>query len=199
MKMWMLTLSAVLLSACSILPASKTVQVYQLPPGSLPLTPSAQHLALSIAIPRPYVNRFLNHPRLVVRRSGYELQVYAGVQWSDELPMVLRDRLVDDLRRYGLYRSVVTDDKLIDVERSLRLDIQHFELVQQAQTYWVQVAFNAQLVNNQRTRMMASQNFMATVPVENAQLDSIMPAFAQATQEVSQALLAWLLSQETTR
>ena len=92
-----------LLGACSILPKSDPLTVYQLPASSGITATASQGLsAKSLIVFTPYSSDFLDTERIAVIPAGNRLSVYEGSRWGDPVPGGFRNRLIQDFRRICL-------------------------------------------------------------------------------------------------
>lgn len=75
---WLLMLSmlAMLLSACTILPSAPVSQVYLLPVPAATTAPHGQSVNWSLRVSQPATNQFINSSRIAVQPEGQEIAVY---------------------------------------------------------------------------------------------------------------------------
>lgn len=182
------------LGACSILPGNPVLKTYRLPAGrtSVQATPSNK----SLSIPEPYANRTINHPRVAVVLDNHEVQAYAGIRWEDTAPKVFRDRLAEDFRRANAYKTVLINDEQVNVERSLRLDMQAFQLQYKDRKPYVEIAVGATLLNRISGAVLAARSFRAEREVANVNVDSMMSTFAQAIDQMNAEIIRWTIKND---
>lgn len=184
-----ITIVVLALSACGILPQPKPVRVYQLPASEIGV--NVPRKDLSLYIDHPYANRFLDHHRLAVVLASHEVQSYAGIRWEDTLPIMYRDRLVDDFRRTHAYQTVVSSDNQVIVDRILKLEIQDYQLQYKGKQLYVVININASLIKASDLSILASANFKQASQVSSAELDTIMPVFATLTGNINADIIRW--------
>ena len=180
---------SLLLGACGILPSNPALQTYQLPAGSTPIQVSMSSKSLSI--PEPYANRVINHQRVAVVLDSLEVQAYEGIRWEDTAPKVFRDRLVEDFRRANAYKTVLINDEQVTVDRSLRLDMQAFQLQYKEKKPYVVIAVGVTLINRLSGAVLAAETFHIEREVPNVNVDTIMPTFAQAVDQINADIISW--------
>lgn len=187
-----------LLSACSVLPQAEPVRVFLLPgaPVAPSTTPSTQG-DLALRVHTPQASRMLASPRIAVVPQGHQLSAYQGARWADPAPQLLRDRLIEALRASGRLASVSSDDSNLQADLELIGDLRAFQSVYQDGTPQVLIRLDATLVDSVSRRGLASRHFEIRQPSTDAQLDSVVEAFGQASDELSRQLLAWVLAQQT--
>lgn len=182
-------LSSALLSACSVLPSNPPVGTYRLPASQVQL--ELQPSALTLSIPEPYANRFIAHQRLAVVMDDFEVRAYQGARWEDAVHKVFRDRLVEDFQRSHAYKTVLSNDEQINVDRSLRLDLQSYQLQYKQGTPYIVIAVSATLVNRRTGDVMGAQRFVQEQAVSSAQLRDVLPVFAQLNDLINQQIIQW--------
>ncbi|NEN76352.1 hypothetical protein F9B74_08480 [Pelistega sp. NLN82] len=185
---------AVVLGACSILPSNPPTDAYRLPDSQVSVQFAPK--PLGIVIPEPYANRFLNHQRLTVVLENNEVQAYSGVNWVDIAPKVFRDRLVDDFRRARAYQTVVKNDELINLDRLLQTDIQAYQIQYQQGKPYVVIDVNVALINRRQGNIIGASNFRQERELSSAQIETVMQAFGEVSDQVNTQILQWVRAQE---
>ncbi|NOL51255.1 ABC-type transport auxiliary lipoprotein family protein [Pelistega suis] len=183
-----------LLSACSILPNNPPLETYRLAPSQVQV--QVRPSKLSLSIPEPYANRVIAHQRLAVITDNNEVLAYDGVRWEDVAHKVFRNRLVEDFQRANSYKTILINDEQINVDRSLRLDVQAYQLQYKQGRPSVVIAVNATLVNRRTGDVIASRHFHAEQETDSAQLSAILPVFSQLNDQVNTALIQWTRGQD---
>ncbi len=183
---------SLLLGACSILPSAPAVDTYQLPPSTGNL--QVRGLPLSLMVATPYANRYLNHQRLVVVKQNHEVQAYAGMRWEDELPIVFRNRLIDDLRRAQAYRTIVNDKTSVVTDRSLRTDIQAYQIQFSDQQAFAIISVDANLYNNATSTVIDSRRFSVNAPLKTVELSEVVPTLAALNEQINAQIIQWAVA-----
>lgn len=95
----------VLASACSVLPRPEPVDTYLLPgaPASRMAAQGQEEQALpvSLRVSRPVAGTQLSGQRILVVPDANRVSVYKGANWSEPVPVLLRDRIVEAFRSDG--------------------------------------------------------------------------------------------------
>lgn len=193
-KLGVVGLLGVLVSACSILPSNPPLETYRLAPSQVQVQVRPSHLSLSI--PEPYANRVIAHQRLAVITDNNEVLAYDGVRWEDVAHKVFRDRLVEDFQRTNAYKTILINDEQINVDRSLRLDVQAYQLQYKQGKPFVVMAVNATLVNRRTGDVLASRHFHAEQEANSAQLSTILPVFSQLNDQMNTEIIQWTRGQD---
>ncbi|MDO5666336.1 MAG: ABC-type transport auxiliary lipoprotein family protein [Alcaligenaceae bacterium] len=186
------------LSACSILPKSPDLNVYQLPQREIQRQSAASvNDVLRVAI--PYSRNYLDTQRVVAVTPERSLAVMDGMRWEDLSPIVFRDSLIRALRSAGIYRAVINDDTPSG-DYSLRSDLQDFQLDHSVQPAEVVISLDANLTNlkdiDQATN---TRSFRARAPLLAESNEAVVEAFAEANHQIQLQIIQWLSTQPRAR
>ncbi|MGE8548057.1 ABC-type transport auxiliary lipoprotein family protein [Alcaligenes sp. Marseille-Q7550] len=184
---------AALLTACSVLPAPESLTYYQLPAAALAAQPSdPARQALILQVDRPYADRALASPRIIVLPDGNQLSAYQGVRWSDDAPTLLRNRLAGALRDAGQFRAVALDsDALVaDWELSGSLNAFQVDYVQGAPR--VRIQFDANLRDQRNGVLLQTRRFTLEEAVDGTAVPQVVQAFGRAGDALALEISRWL-------
>ncbi len=193
-----LALSVVLLSACSVLPASKTLTVYQLP-ATTAQTPVAAVVSVqpaaswALRVDTPYSSQLINSQRILVQPPGDAISVYQGARWSDAAPVMLRDHLVDAFRAQAPRLVVSNDSSRLLYDVALAGDLSQFQVVYGASGPVVHIQLDASLVQDYGKRTLATKRFYVQQAVHGTQVPEVVVAFGVAADALATQLIAWTL------
>ncbi|MGF6192734.1 ABC-type transport auxiliary lipoprotein family protein [Serratia sp. 2723] len=191
----LLVLVAVIpLSACTILPQSPVQQVYLLPAQPAAMAGS-QASERSVRIVQPNTSQFLNGTRIAVQPQGAEITAFSGSRWSDPAPLLLRNRLIQEFRTNGHFRSVSSDDDNLQADLELGGDLSSFQGVYDGDRGEVVIRFDARLVRTSDRRVMASRSFAVREPIHGTSMDNVVRAFGLASDKLAAQTLAWARQQ----
>lgn len=187
-----------LLSACSILPKSPTLTVYQLPQREIQSqSVSSVNEVLRVAI--PYSRNYLDTQRIVVVTPERSLAVVDGIRWEDLSPIVFRDSLIRALRSAGIYRAVINDDTSSG-DYSLRSDLQDFQLDHSVQPAEAVISLDVNLTNLKNIDQATNtRSFSARSPLRAESNEAVIEAFAEANHQIQQQIIQWLSTQPRAR
>lgn len=186
--------TALLLSACSILPSNPPLETYRLYPSQVQV--QVRPSTLSLSIPEPYANRVIAHQRMAVVMDNNEVRAYEGVRWEDVAHKVFRDRLVEDFQRANAYKTILINDEQINVDRSLRLDLQAYQLQYKQGKPFVVMAVNATLINRHNGDVIASRHFSVEQETPSAQLPAVLPVFSNLNDQINTQIIQWARGQD---
>jgi cholesterol transport system auxiliary component len=191
----LLVLVAVIpLAACTILPESPIQQVYLLPAQPVAVA-GGQASERSVRIVQPNTSQFLNGTRIAVQPQGAEITSFSGSRWSDPAPLLLRNRLIQEFRTNGYFRSVSSDDDNLQADLELGGDLSSFQGVYDGDRGEVVIRFDARLVRTSDRRVMASRSFAVSEPIHGTSMDNVVQAFGLASNKLAAQTLAWARQQ----
>lgn len=191
----LLVLVAVMpLAACTILPPSPVQQVFLLPalPTAVDGGPASKQ---TVRIVQPNSNQFLNGTRIAVQPQGSEITSFSGSRWSDPAPLLLRNRLIQEFRTNGHFRSVSSDDDNLQADLELGGDLVSFQGVYKGQQGEVVIRFDARLVRTSDREAIANRSFVVREPIHGTSMDNVVQAFGLASDKLAAQTLAWARQQ----
>ncbi|MGG6461955.1 ABC-type transport auxiliary lipoprotein family protein [Solilutibacter silvestris] len=181
-----------LLAGCSILPKHEDITIYTAVAQSAP-SPSWPQVRAQLAIARPTAERMLADPRIVVRPSPGELQVYRGATWAEPPPEMVQRSLLQLLEDSGRLKGVATRGGGLSSDYELATDIRRFDSDYaggNAPNAVVEIA--ARLVSNDG-RVVAFRVFHAETPATSTAVPAVAQAFQQSLAKDSQDIAGWAL------
>jgi cholesterol transport system auxiliary component len=193
-----LVVSLSLLSACSILPKSEPSRVYLLPAApvaSASAAASAAPVSWSLRVEKPQAVMALDSPRIAVVPEGSVLSNYQGARWSDNGPVLLRNRLLDGFQADGRVRGLSSDDAQLQADLVLVSDLRAFQSEYANGQVAVVVRLDVQLVQGASRKIIAARRFDIRQPASSAAVADVVGAFGQASNSLSAQLVAWTVEQ----
>lgn len=179
------------LAACTVLPQRPVSQVWLLPaqPGA---PAGGQTINRSLRVMQPNTNQFINSSRIAVQPQGAEITVYSGSRWSDSVPVLVRNRLTQELRTDGRFVSVSSDEDNLQADFELGGDLSSFQGVYSGKKGEVLIQFDARLVQTSDRRVIASQRFVIRQPISGSSMNEVVEAFGLASDRLAAEILRWL-------
>jgi cholesterol transport system auxiliary component len=111
----------VALSGCS----TSSPETYDLSPA---IAAPQRATGAQLAVREPIASLDLDSQRILVRTGPETVAYLSGAQWSDRLPALLQNRLVQTFQNAKMLRSVSVASAGFAADYSLQLDIRAFEL-----------------------------------------------------------------------
>ncbi|WP_334180175.1 ABC-type transport auxiliary lipoprotein family protein [Pseudoxanthomonas sp.] len=183
------------LAGCSILGSEQRdpVTIYA-PDVRVPARAEWPAVAWTLVIAKPTAARVIDSPRISVRPTPGELQVYRGVSWAQPATDILQDAVQRTLEDSGRIPAVASADAGILGDYKLVMDLRRFEAdyAGGAQPSAV-VEVSAKLVNNRDQRVVASRTFLQQKPSASVDVAQVMTAFDQALEAATADIVGWVL------
>ncbi|RHW22874.1 ABC-type transport auxiliary lipoprotein family protein [Pseudomonas jilinensis] len=183
------------LSACTLIPESEPVRVYQLPASTLGSNPQVQPLSLSLRINTPQAGFAQSGPRMLVNPQGDQLSTYKGARWSDPAPALVREHLVRSFSLRSGLESVTSDEHGLHADLHLGSDLQRFQVIYSEQGPQATVELVARLIEPGNRHVIASRTFLVEQPLDDHQPAGAVKAYGLALDQLSSQLLDWALPQ----
>ena len=138
--------------------------------------------------------RVVDSPRISVRRTPSELQVYAGSVWAQPSSELVELAQLRTFEASGRIPAVATAGAGIRADYKLVLDLRRFESdyaggdIPQAT-----IELGARLLHNLDQRVVASRTFVQAVPATGTAVANVVTAFEQALAALSHDVVGWTL------
>ena len=185
------------LSACTLLPESDALSVYQFAQPSAIPTSNNQPLALSLRINTPQTGYAYSGSRLMVQTRVQQLLSYKGVRWSDPTPTVIREYLAQAFQQRANLSAVTTDEQSLYADVYLSSDLRRFQVVDEASPY-VLITLQTRLIDPDSRRIHASHDVTIKHPISSTQIQDVLRGYQQASDTLANELLDWALPQLAT-
>ena len=183
-------------AACSVLPKAETPQIYRLPAAPLPQA-QAGAVHWSLRVDTPQAERMLDSARIAVLPAGDTVSVYKGARWSDRVPVLLRNRLLEGFRNDGRLAALSSDDTSLQADYVLDADLTAFQSEYRGKDPVVVLRYDARLVRNNGLKIVAARRFEVTRPVNGSAVPQVVAAFGQAGDALAAQVVDWTLQQRT--
>ncbi|MFF5863862.1 ABC-type transport auxiliary lipoprotein family protein [Pseudomonas sp. NPDC012596] len=183
-----------LTSACSILPQSEPVDIYRLPVKQA--SHSATPVDWSLRLNKPLASETLAGPRIAVIPQGDVLSSYKGARWSDPVPLLVRNRLLDGFQRDGRVQRLSADDSNLQADYELAGELQAFQSEYRAGgAVEVVIRYDARLVQGRSQRILASKRFEVRQPLADTQVSAVVAGFGAASDQLAGEVVNWTVAQ----
>lgn len=186
---------ALALAGCSILGSEQRDPVTIFAPDvRVQARPEWPAAAWTLIIAKPTAARVIDSPRISVRPTPGELQVYRGVSWALPATDMLQDAVQRTLEDSGRIPAVASADAGILGDYKLVMDLRRFEAdyAGSAQPSAV-VEVNAKLVNNRGQRVVASRTFLQQKQATSVDVAQVANAFEEALEAATADIAGWVL------
>ncbi len=183
------------LAGCSILGSEQRdpVTIYA-PDVRVAPEPGWPQVAWTLIVAKPTAARVIDSPRISVRPTPGELQVYRGVSWALPATDMLQDAVQRTLEDSGKIPAVASADAGILGDYKLVMDLRRFEADYAGGAVPAAVVeVNAKLVNNRDQRVVASRTFLQKKPAASTGVPQVADAFEQALEAATGDIAGWIL------
>ena len=184
------------LAGCSILGSEQRdpVTIYA-PDVRVAPEPGWPQVTWTLIVAKPTAARVIDSPRISVRPTPGELQVYRGVSWALPATDMLQDAVQRTLEDSGRIPAVASADAGILGDYKLIMDLRRFEAdyAGGGQPSAV-VEVNAKLVNNRGQRVVASRTFLQQKPASGVDVAQVATAFEEVLRAATADIAGWVLT-----
>jgi cholesterol transport system auxiliary component len=189
---------AFLLAGCSDLigPTSAPQQLYVLRPADGPST-NGPKVNWSLAISTATTSDHLDSSRIALTQSDNSVDYYASAAWTDHLPRLVRDALVEAFENSARIAAVSADSEGFHADYILLAQIRDFEARYSQPdgipTVWVRM--ESKLAPSKGREIVASLNSIHQVQASSNSVPAVVQAFDDAMGAVVSDIVNWALSQ----
>ncbi|MBO9715315.1 MAG: membrane integrity-associated transporter subunit PqiC [Pseudoxanthomonas sp.] len=158
--------------------------------------PSWPAVDWQLAIARPSAARLVDSPRIAVRPTPGELQVYRGSSWAQPPTDMIEAgvlRVLEDSGKIGGVGRVSTGMRS---DYRLAMDVRRFEADYRGGALPVAtIEVSATLLNNHDQRIVARRTFLHEEPAAATDVATVADAFGHALASLSSDIAGWTLVQ----
>ncbi|MFT3667281.1 MAG: ABC-type transport auxiliary lipoprotein family protein [Pseudoxanthomonas sp.] len=190
------SLMALAMAGCSVLGSEQRdpVTIYA-PDVRVPARTEWPAVTWTLVIAKPTAARVVDSPRISVRPTPGELQVYRGVSWAQPATELVQDAVQRTLEDSGRIPAVASADAGILGDYKLVMDVRRFEAdYAGAAVPSAVVEINAKLVSSRDQRVVASRTFLQQQPAGSVEVAQVAQAFDGALAAATGDLVGWLLA-----
>ncbi|PPT77382.1 ABC transporter [Xanthomonas arboricola pv. populi] len=190
-----LCVSLLALGGCSLLTGGdqKPATIYA-PNVRIAPNPSWPQVTWQLSVSKPSAARVIDSPRINVRPTPGELQVYHGAGWAQPATDMLEDSVVRAFEDSGKIAAVARVGTGIRSDYKLAIDLRRFESDYAGQSLpSATIELNAKLLHAADQRVVASRTFLVARPSSGTDTAAVAAAFEQAMTQVTTELVGWTL------
>ncbi|MBB4132395.1 ABC-type transport auxiliary lipoprotein family protein [Xanthomonas sp. 3075] len=191
----LLCVSLLALGGCSVLTGGdkKPATIYA-PTVRVTPNPTWPQVTWQLSVAKPSAARIIDSPRISVRPTPGELQVYQGASWAQSATDMLEDSVVRAFEDSGKIAAVARIGTGIRSEYKLAIDLRRFESDYAGQSLpSATIELNAKLLHSSDQRVAASRTFLVARPSSSTDIAAVAAAFEQAMTQVTTELVGWTL------
>jgi len=184
------------LAGCSLLSSNDRhpVTIYA-PQARISADPAWPQVEWQLAITKPAAARMVDSPRINVRPTPAELEVYRGATWSQPATDMLEDALLRGFEDSGRIAAVARIASGIRADYKLTIDLRRFESDYAGnERPAATIELNAKLIHSLNQRVVASRTFLLAEPADGTEVASVAAAFETALGRTTTELVGWTLA-----
>lgn len=191
------SLLALALAGCSVLGSGSSRErgaIYS-PDVRVEPDPSWPVVSWQLSISGASAARMVDSPRMSVRPTASELQVYGGASWSQPSTDLLETTVLRAFEDSERISGVARSDVGIRPDYKLNMDIRRFEsdyAGHAVPSATIEVA--AKLLHNHDQRVVASRTFLQAHPAAGTAVPQVVDAFEHALGAISADIVGWTLA-----
>ena len=184
-----------LIASCSLLPPQQSPNIYVLPRSSAPSRDAGPPLPWQLRVETPGGIGLIGNQGIVVMPAPDRITYYKDATWSDNAPLLVRERLIDAFLATHRLSAVTSDDDALAADFALSGDLRAFQSEYRNGSPVVVVRYDAQLRRGSNRQVLASRSFEVTAQPTGVTVPQVVQAFGQAGDELSAQVVAWTLEQ----
>jgi len=184
------------LAGCSVLASGDRhpITIYA-PQARVAADPAWPQVDWQLAVAKPAASRLVDSPRINVRPTPGELEVYRGATWSQPATDMLEDALLRGFEDTGRINAVARIATGIRSDYKLTIDLRRFESDYAGnERPAATIELNAKLIHSLDQRVVASRTFRVAEPAAGTDLGSVTAAFETALGRTTTELIGWTLA-----
>lgn len=187
---------ALMLAGCSLLGSgSREPGTIFAPDVRVQPDPSWPSVSWQLSIADASAARMVDSPRISVRPTGSELQVYAGASWAQPSTELLETTVLRAFEDSGRISGVARSDVGIRPDYRLLMDIRRFESDYAGRAVpSATIEVSAKLMHSRDQRVVASRTFLVARPATGTAVPQVVDAFEEALAAVGAEIVGWTLA-----
>jgi len=162
--------------------------VYDLKPAA-DFAPPVQALKGQLTIPEPTTVVLFDSQKMLLQ-PGLELQAFAGAQWSDSVPKMLQEKLIQSFENYDIAHAPLRPNDAVQPDHQLLLDIRGFQVASQGDALVAEIGFSAKLIDKDG-KLIAARVFQQSAKLADPAPPAAVTAFDQAFDAIAKELVPW--------
>jgi cholesterol transport system auxiliary component len=183
------------LASCSILPPKQSPDIYVLPQPPATQASDAQPLPWQLRVDTPEAVGLLADNGIVVMPEPGRITVYTNARWSDNAPLLVRERLIDAFLDTHRLPAVTSEDDSMHADFVLAGDLRAFQSEYRNGSPVVVIRFDAQLRRGGSRNVLAARSFEVTATPSGVAVPQVVQAFGDACDQLSAQVVKWTLEQ----
>jgi len=183
------------LAGCSILSSGdrKAVTIYA-PALQVQVDPAWPQVDWQLVLSKPSAARMVDSPRINVRPTPGELEIYSGATWAQPATDMIEEAILRGFEDSGRIAGVARSAAGIRADYRLSTDIRRFESDYRGQSSpTVVIVVNAKLIHVVDQRVVVDRTFRQEQPVGSTDVPAVAAAFEKGLNQLAADVVGWTL------
>lgn len=206
-RLFIATATTLLLAACTVFPDQPAHQIFQLPAPKSAET-AAKSIDKTLRVSTPLAVAPIDSTRILVKPDAHEVRAYQGSRWSNRVPVMLGNYLLESFRGDGRLATVISDTSSAHSDLTLIGDLTRFQAEYpmgersgevggepRNGNPVIHLQLTLQLINERTRETIASNRFAVSRPSTGEDVKSVVEAFGQASEELAHQVVTWSVEQ----
>lgn len=184
------------MAACNVLPEAEATRHFMLPQAAAEAPADGEAaFPLALRVHSPQASRILGSSRIAVVPDENEISSYRGARWSEPVPNLLRDRIIEAFQRDGRLATVFDEQNRLSADLELFSKLGAFQSEYVNGKALVRIQLDVQLTRAGGRELIASRRFEVTEESPAESIESVVASFGRAGDRLSGELLEWTMAQ----
>jgi ABC-type uncharacterized transport system, auxiliary component len=146
-----------------------------------------------ILVAEPLALKALDSERIVIRPTPSSIEYLANSQWSDRLPKIIQDKIVQAFENSGKVGGVGRPGEGLAIDYQIASAVRAFE-IRAVNGEQAVVEISAKILNDRNGTVVSDRIFKASAPVTGSGNAAYVRALDAAFEKVVAELVPWALS-----
>ena len=187
-------LAGLMLGGCAAVPGFGPAPVDAYDVGVPALSEGGRRLPYrQVLVPEPSALKVLDGQNIVIRGRDGSVQYLGGARWSDRLPKVVQERLIEAYQESERLGGVGRPGEGLAIDYQVIVDLRAFEVRVNGGDH-AYVELFARVLNDRNGVVRASRDFSATVPVGGKGTADFIAALDRAFRAAAADIVDWSIS-----
>ncbi|WP_218938113.1 ABC-type transport auxiliary lipoprotein family protein [Billgrantia lactosivorans] len=184
------------LAGCTLVPERTPPALYELPAYPLDAAPGdGAPSDITLRLATPDASGLLDGARMLVVPLPNQPRAYEGARWADDMPRLIRDRLLDAFQEDGRITHLVHDGSAVAADIELLSDLRTFHSEYRDGLPEAALRLDVRLVDARSQRLLASQRFVQRQRTESEAIPAVVDAFGLAADRLAREVVDWTTTQ----
>lgn len=183
-------------TGCTVFPEREVRRMFTLTDPVIEAS-EAETNPFTIRVDTPRAQAPLDTGRIIVEQHNGELTLYGNSRWRDQLPVIVREQLVEGLRQDGRMGGVINEFSRARSDLSLLSDLSRFQIRLENGVPVASIRLDVQLLDDRTRVTLAHHRFTITEPTDSETVEDAVAAFSRGTQQLVEQVVSWALEQIT--